>query len=267
MGIAIYSVALVFCWMGLGLPTLGKRLLRVSCVYGAIAYLLRGAVLVLSKPHPRFGDPIPIKNLFIYGYARGIDHILRLEAIALLAVYLGLRLLGPRKTQLHVDDPPFEAVFNPLLLAYGLGWVGRLAILARGGSAIQIDASGSPIIKLAFVCYAVIAVMLATTKWWVRRTPARSWLVRLALLETAWAFLGSTKEPVLALAVGMYLFRPEPEALPRHGARSWRARAQLAAGIVLVLTAFSLVNALRTPQYSAAGASVPLERLPSSRPS
>jgi hypothetical protein len=224
--------------------------MRVLCVYGAIAYLLRSIQLAATNPKPVFNDPIPIFNLYQYGYLRGIDRILIFEAIALVTIYLAVRIVSTRHTQLHVRSNDFRQLRAVFLATYALGWIGRLYYLhvTRVGS----STNGNPLTKLNLLCGAAIALLLLYSDWWRPHSTAQHWLIGITLIELIWCFMASTKEPILGVALGIYLLRPEATVDKKWRERPFFTRLAVVVLSVVVIVSFSLINALRDPELTAA---------------
>jgi hypothetical protein len=254
LGAVVFLIAVVFCGYGPGLPLLAQRLMRVVCLYGVIAYWVRGLQLMIAQPIPVLNDPVPIPRLYAYGYRPGVSRLLLLESLGLICLYVGLRsgcwASHLRLARRDISHPALRA----LVVTYGIGVLCRLWSLTieRGPLTSTVDIPSAllaafPVGKLSSVCFVVVAMVLLSGSWWEPRSVGRRLFFFLALSEIVWSFVGSTKAPVLVLAVGLYLSWPDRierrqnvgPPLPRSG--------MLAAVIAVALLSFSLINAYRSP--------------------
>lgn len=253
VGLLVYLLVAVWCFRARGLSVLAMRATRLVCLYGFIAYFLRGLQLMIAQPVPRFGDPIPIPMLFSYGYTSHISQILLLEALGLLCTCLGIRAVANRRQSETRRWNLSPRVGVGLLIAYCIGLLGRLPQLHRvatiraGAVPAEVRLEGSPLAKLTFLCFVVVALVLLSKSWWEAGSLGRRLVVVLGLSELVWSFLGSTKTPALGLAVGLYLSWPSASERGQRVGPPLPRPAVLAGVLVLVVASFSLINAYRRP--------------------
>src|SRR5438132_3202748 len=228
--------------------------MRIVCLYGFIAYWVRGMQLMIVQPIPVLNDPVPVPRLYAFGYHPGVSRILLLESVGLLCLYAGIRA-GSWATQLRL--PRWDISHRALLVlgvAYGIGVVCRLWSLtiqpAPVTSSIDIPSAlltAFPVGKLSSICFVVVAVVLLSCSWWEPRSVGRRLLFFVAASEVLWGFVGSTKAPALTLAVGLYLSWPGRIERRQHAGPRLPWSGTLAVAVAVVVVSFSLINAYRSP--------------------
>lgn|GEM_PF-4616824 len=225
--IGVTAACLIFI-VAPGLPQWLVRFSRAFGVYAALGLPVRATILLLANPEPRFGDKLPVVSLSYPSYQANLGAVLPLAILGLSSFYLAMYAIG----RIAMREPSRTAdtrISNGAYLTlYLVGWIARLTYYmgALGSSGLLAHFMVLPTVTLG--------VLVLSTDW--RADAKIRNLVGFGLaLELAYAFIATSKTPVLAVLLILYL-DPRRDRI--------RLKQTLLAAVAIFL-AFGVVQSLK----------------------